>query len=56
MLCTLVSEAIVTDTKVSFDDIVGLEQAKELLIESIIIPIQHPQLFTGEICISQLIV
>lgn len=32
---------------VSWDDIAGLEGAKEALKEAVILPIKFPQLFTG---------
>ena len=31
----------------SFDDIVSLEEAKRLLREAVMLPLQYPQLFTG---------
>jgi vacuolar protein-sorting-associated protein 4 len=40
-------EAIVTNTNVSFDDVVGLDQAKEVLRQTIILPSKFPQLFEG---------
>jgi hypothetical protein len=40
--------AIVTDPKVSFADVVGLEQAKEALKEAVILPVKFPQLFQGK--------
>ncbi|CAF1262354.1 unnamed protein product, partial [Didymodactylos carnosus] len=39
--------SIVSETKVSFNDVVGLDQAKEALKEAVILPIKFPQLFTG---------
>ena len=39
--------AIVDDPKVSFNDIVGLEQAKQTLKEAVIMPIRFPKLFEG---------
>jgi SpoVK/Ycf46/Vps4 family AAA+-type ATPase len=32
---------------VTFDDVVGLEQAKEALKEAVILPVKFPQLFHG---------
>ncbi|CAF1109139.1 unnamed protein product [Rotaria sordida] len=40
--------AIVTDPKVTFDDVVGLDQAKEALKEAVILPVKFPQLFQGK--------
>jgi len=40
--------AIVTDPKVSFADVVGLDQAKEALKEAVILPVKFPQLFQGK--------
>ena len=45
---TFVSGAIVTDPNVSFDDVIGLEQAKEALKEAVILPVKFPQLFQGK--------
>jgi SpoVK/Ycf46/Vps4 family AAA+-type ATPase len=39
--------AIVTDPHVTFDDVIGLEQAKEALKEAVILPVKFPQLFKG---------
>ncbi|CAF1415943.1 unnamed protein product, partial [Didymodactylos carnosus] len=39
--------SIVSETKVSFHDVVGLDQAKEALKEAVILPIKFPRLFTG---------
>lgn len=46
-LCRLLSGAIVTNPNVSFEDVVGLEQAKEALKEAVILPVKFPQLFKG---------
>ncbi|CAF2339249.1 unnamed protein product [Rotaria sp. Silwood2] len=40
--------AIVTDPKVTFDDVIGLDQAKEALKEAVILPVKFPQLFQGK--------
>ncbi|CAF4002625.1 unnamed protein product, partial [Rotaria sordida] len=40
--------AIITDPKVTFDDVVGLEQAKTALREAVILPVKFPKLFTGK--------
>jgi len=43
------SSAIVTEKpNVKWDDVAGLEQAKGLLKEAVILPIKFPQLFTGQ--------
>lgn len=43
------ASAIVTETpNVKWDDVAGLEQAKGLLKEAVILPIKFPQLFTGK--------
>eukprot|EP01006_Ploeotia_vitrea_P034268 TRINITY_DN65733_c4_g1_i1.p1 TRINITY_DN65733_c4_g1~~TRINITY_DN65733_c4_g1_i1.p1 ORF type:complete len:452 (+),score=273.75 TRINITY_DN65733_c4_g1_i1:101-1456(+) len=42
------SSAIVTETpNVKWDDVAGLEAAKSLLKEAVILPVKFPQLFTG---------
>lgn len=33
--------------KVSWDSVIGLESAKQALMESVILPLQRPDLFTG---------
>lgn len=44
----VLDEMLSVDTAaVSWDDIIGLEQAKQTLQESVIYPQQHPRLFTG---------
>ncbi|CAF1525606.1 unnamed protein product [Adineta ricciae] len=40
--------AIVVDSKITFADVVGLEQAKEALKEAVILPVKFPQLFQGK--------
>ncbi|CAF1165542.1 unnamed protein product, partial [Didymodactylos carnosus] len=37
--------SIVSDTKVSFNDVVGLDKAKEALKDAVILPIKFPRLF-----------
>ena len=49
---SLHSGAIVTDPQVSFDDVVGLEQAKEALREAVILPVKYPNLFKGHLSVS----
>ncbi|CAF1395731.1 unnamed protein product [Didymodactylos carnosus] len=46
--------SIVSETKVSFHDVVGLDQAKEALIEAVILPIKFPRLFTGKAHCSEI--
>ena len=44
--------AIVTETpNVHWNDIAGLQVAKEALKESVIMPIKLPQLFVGELLV-----
>ena len=35
---------------VKWDDVAGLEGAKEALKEAVILPIKFPHLFTGNLC------
>jgi vacuolar protein-sorting-associated protein 4 len=43
------SGAIVKETpNVKWDDVAGLDQAKALLKEAVILPVKFPQLFTGK--------
>eukprot|EP00956_Cyclotella_meneghiniana_P012781 scaffold18176_cov54-Cyclotella_meneghiniana.AAC.3 len=43
------ADSVVTENpNVRWDDVAGLEKAKESLKESVITPLQHPQLFTGK--------
>lgn len=44
-----IQETILKPGKASFDDIAGLEVAKSLLEEAIILPITYPHLFTGKV-------
>jgi SpoVK/Ycf46/Vps4 family AAA+-type ATPase len=39
--------AIIVDSKITFADVIGLEQAKEALKEAVILPVKFPQLFQG---------
>ncbi|CAF3182809.1 unnamed protein product, partial [Rotaria socialis] len=41
-------EAIVTDSNITFEDVIGLDQAKEALKEAVILPVKFPQLFQGK--------
>jgi len=46
------SGAIVTEKpNVHWDDIAGLDAAKEALKEAVILPIRFPHLFTGKVCV-----
>ena len=46
--CFVFSGAIVMETpNVKWDDVAGLESAKESLKEAVILPIKFPHLFTG---------
>jgi len=48
-LQSALSSAIVTEKpNVKWDDVAGLDQAKGLLKEAVILPIKFPQLFTGQ--------
>lgn len=38
-----------TDNQIKWNDVQGNEHAKQILIESVILPLQFPQLFTGVI-------
>lgn len=40
-------EILVENPNVKFDDIIGLERAKSLIMEAVTLPIKYPQLFTG---------
>ncbi|XP_071825000.1 uncharacterized protein [Apostichopus japonicus] len=42
-----IEETILKPGNVSFKDIAGLTEAKQLLMEAIVMPLQYPQLFTG---------
>lgn len=44
-----IEDTIVQKVTVKFCDVVGLTNAKQALKEAIIMPLQLPQLFTGEI-------
>ena len=42
-----IQDTIIGNSGVGFDDVAGLEKAKQILKEAIIMPVQYPQLFTG---------
>ncbi|XP_022087030.1 vacuolar protein sorting-associated protein 4-like isoform X2 [Acanthaster planci] len=42
-----IEDTIVRKGTVSFSDVAGLTQAKQILREAIVMPLQYPQLFTG---------
>lgn len=49
-LISALESAIVTETpNVSWDDVAGLEGAKDLLKEAVILPVKFPQLFHGKL-------
>lgn len=37
-----------TKIQITFNDIAGLKEAKEILIESVLLPLRHPSLFQGD--------
>ncbi|CAF0870630.1 unnamed protein product [Adineta steineri] len=41
----LIQNIIVTDSKVTFDDVIGLAFAKTVLLETVILPAKYPKLF-----------
>ncbi|XP_041459549.1 suppressor protein of bem1/bed5 double mutants-like isoform X1 [Lytechinus variegatus] len=43
----IVEDTIIRKGSISFQDVAGLSEAKEILREAIIMPIQYPHLFTG---------
>jgi AAA+ superfamily predicted ATPase len=43
----ILSEVLCTNLNVTWDDVVGLEFAKQTLQETVILPVQRPDLFTG---------
>ena len=43
-----IQETIVGKCSVTFDDVAGLDEAKQTLKEAIVMPLQFPHLFTGE--------
>ena len=45
----IISDICIENPNVSFNDIVGLDQAKRLLKEAVMLPLKYPQLFTGNI-------
>ena len=47
-----IQETIADKGSVTFDDVAGLEEAKQTLREAIVMPLQFPHLFTGEYCLS----
>ena len=47
-----IQETIADKGSVTFDDVAGMEEAKQTLREAIVMPLQFPHLFTGEYCFS----
>lgn len=43
----ITSEILIVNPKVRFDDVIGLEHAKQALREMVILPLSKPKLFTG---------
>ena len=44
-----ISGAIVKEKpNISWDDVAGLDQAKKVLQEAVILPIKHPEVFIGQ--------
>ena len=43
-----ISGSIVANPDISFDDVVGLEEAKVALREAVILPVKFPRLFRGK--------
>lgn len=48
MKSTLASAIVAKKSNVTWNDVAGLEAAKEALKEAVILPVKYPQLFTGE--------
>lgn len=42
-----IEDTIISGTKITFNDVAGLMEAKQALKEAIIIPLEFPHLFTG---------
>ena len=47
-----IEDTIIQKGSVKFCDVVGLKNAKQALKEAIIMPLQFPHLFTGEMCVG----
>ena len=41
------NEILASATNVKWEDVAGLEHAKQAVIEAIIFPMKHPEVFTG---------
>ncbi|XP_013173824.1 PREDICTED: katanin p60 ATPase-containing subunit A-like 2 isoform X1 [Papilio xuthus] len=46
-LVDMLYQDIIRPSGVSWDDVKGLEEAKRILIESVVYPVRHPAVFTG---------
>ena len=44
---TISRDVHVSVSGITFDDVVGLEGAKQLLQEAVVFPVKYPELFTG---------
>ena len=47
LACTILDNVLETSNKMSFDDIHGLDGAKQALYEAVILPALNPDVFTG---------
>ena len=47
LLDVIENEILMTNTGVTWDDVAGLDDAKQAVREAIILPMTHPELFTG---------
>ena len=45
---SVIESTIFKQGSISFDDIAGLDEAKTLLKEAVVLPLQYPHLFTGK--------